>query len=145
MKQILIGICCLVVVCGFVSCSDQNVDNKDFYDGPGEPVFFLPQDTFGYDSYEQTDTILIYGLPVAVGTIYDIDNEESIDCSDETNIQYKWLAIELVDNELILSLAENPMTDMRRMWVWLCNGDYYKRIYIVQNGENIKPVNMRCL
>ena len=145
MKQILMGICCLVVVGGFISCNDQDVESKDFYDGPGEPVFFLPQDTFEYDCYEQADTISIDGLPAAIATVYDMNNEEFMDCSYETDIQYKWLAIELVDNELILSLAENSMTDMRRMWVWLCNGDYYKRIYIVQNGENIKPVNMRCL
>ena len=108
-------------------------------------VFFLPQDTFEYDCYEQADTISIDGLPASIATVYDMNNEEFMDCSYETDIQYKWLAIKLVDNELILSLAENSMTDMRRMWVWLCNGDYYKRIYIVQNGENIKPVNMRCL
>ena len=135
MKQILIGLCSVCMVCGFVSCSDQNVDNKDFYDGPGEPVFFLPQDTFEYDSYEQTDTIPIYGLPVTVGTVYDIDNEESVDCSYETDIQYKLLEKSLMNNELILSLAENSMADIRRMWIWLYNGDYYKKVYITQNGK----------
>ena len=64
-----------------------------------------------------------------------MDSGSFVSFAHENDIQYKWMNVNFTNSELVLSLAENSKVDKRRMWMWLSSGDYFKKIYIVQDGK----------
>lgn len=133
MKRILIFMYFFCTFWGIIACDDQK--SNDRVVGEWEPQFFLPKDTFEYDYNKQTDIIVIQGKPFIIDGIYDIDNGDFVDCGHENAIQHKWIEAKFSKNELSLSLLENSDIHKRHMWMWLSCGDYFKKIYIIQNGK----------
>ena len=133
MRRILIFMYSFCTLWGIASCDDQN--SNDRVVGKWEPQFFLPKDTFEYDYSEQTDIIVVQGKPFIINSIHDMDDGDSVNSVHENDIQYKWIEAKFTKNELSLSLLENPEMHKRRMWLWLSCGDYFKKIYIIQNGK----------
>lgn len=134
MKKILAIMYFFCVCSGIVSCDDRDIDDNRLI-GNWEPQFFLPKDTFEYAYDGQTDTIAVQGKPFIVNSICDMDSDNFVSFAHENDIQYKWMNVNFTNNELILSLAENSNVDKRHMWMWLSSGDYFKKIYIVQDGR----------
>ncbi|MFV0588178.1 hypothetical protein [Bacteroides reticulotermitis] len=134
MKKILVIMSFFCVCSGIVSCDDRDINDNPLV-GNWESQFSLPKDTFEYAYDEQTDTIAVQGKPFIVNSICDMDSGSFVSFAHENDIQYKWMNVNFTNSELVLSLAENSKVDKRRMWMWLSSGDYFKNIYIVQDGK----------